>query len=189
MVSRRCVLLETDQTVLSVTPHKDEPGTIGSRLRKRRWTGSSPVEGTSSKRPNLRQTMSPDNKRNTHTESHTREVTAAPPQVTMNGKQKASPEVEREITKTTIEPSEPSPVPPTSTSAPDLAAVIANIIDHGEHVDNHWATQGYGYDRMAVDTESWPSVGASLHLKIQSLPILDNLVGTRRPKASPHLLT
>ena len=95
----------------------------------------------------------------------------------MNGTQKPLPEVERHTSKPASEPAEPTPLPPPSSSAPDLAAVIANIIDHGEHVDSHWAAQGYEYDGMAVGTEDWISVDASLHLKIQSLPILDNLVG------------
>lgn len=65
--------------------------------------------------------------------------------------------------------------PPAASAAPDLAAVIANIIDHGETVERHYANQAY--DEMGmVDTESWLSIGASLHLKVQSLPILDNLV-------------
>ena len=50
--------------------------------------------------------------------------------------------------------------------------IIEDIIDHGEHVDSL-----RGYDEMGfVDTESLPTLGASLHLKTQSLPILDNLV-------------
>ena len=97
----------------------------------------------------------------------------------MNGIQKHLPEIEHHSPKPAIESAEPATLAPASSSAPDLAAVIANIIDHGEHVDNHWAAQGYEYDGMAVDTEDWLSVDASLHLKIQSLPILDNLVRTR----------
>ena len=58
---------------------------------------------------------------------------------------------------------------------PDLAAVITRIIDHGEHIDNHYAARGYD-DMGMVDTESFLNLGASLHLKTQSLPILDNLV-------------
>ena len=58
---------------------------------------------------------------------------------------------------------------------PDLTAIITRIIDHGEHIDNHYAAQGYDVMGM-VDTESFLPLGASLHLKTQSLPILDNLV-------------
>ena len=57
----------------------------------------------------------------------------------------------------------------------DINSVIAEIIDHGETVENHCASQGYAAMGM-VDTESYSQLGASLHLKLQSLPILDNLV-------------
>lgn len=176
-----CVNPETGHDAKLTAPHEAEVGTIGSRLRKRRRTGSSPVEGTPSKRPNTRQTTSPDSKRNTHTqiETQARESTLPPTHPTMNGTAEPLPEVvEREIHKPAIEPAEPAPLPAASSSAPDLAAVIANIIDHGEHVDNHWAAQGYEYDGTAVDSDDWLSVGASLNLKIQSLPILDNLVSS-----------
>lgn len=167
-----------------------EAGTIGSRLRKRRRTGTPPADGipTASKRPNLRQTLSPDNKR-IHAEAPLRETPLASKPLT-NGKHKLSPEAARTVA--TPEPAppfqpqqqeqEPQPSqhqsqysPPAASAAPDLAAVIANIIDHGETVERHYANQAY--DEMGmVDTESWLSIGASLHLKVQSLPILDNLV-------------
>lgn len=57
-----------------------------------------------------------------------------------------------------------------SSAGPDLAAVIANIIEHGEAVERRYNEMGY------VDTESFGYLGASHHLKTQSLPILDNLV-------------
>ena len=59
--------------------------------------------------------------------------------------------------------------------SPDLAAVISEIIEHGEQVDNHLAAT-QGYEDMGVDTESFLPQGSSLHLKTSSLPILDNLV-------------
>lgn len=58
---------------------------------------------------------------------------------------------------------------------PDLATVISNIITHGETIDNHYAAHGLN-ELGIVDTESFLPLGASMHLKIQSLPILDNLV-------------
>lgn len=94
----------------------------------------------------------------------------------MNGIQKHVPEIEHHSPKPPTPAAELATLAPAPASAPDLASVIASIIDHGEHVDNHWGAQGYEYDGMAVDTEDWLSVDASLHLKIQSLPILDNLV-------------
>lgn len=65
--------------------------------------------------------------------------------------------------------------PPPSAHPPDINTVIADIINHGETVESHCASQGYAAMGM-VDTESYSQLGASLHLKLQSLPILDNLV-------------
>ncbi len=72
-------------------------------------------------------------------------------------------------------PSKPWERPSYASVGPDLEAVITKIIDHGETIDHLYATQGYD-DMGIVDTESFVSLGASLHLKTQSLPILDNLV-------------
>ena len=57
----------------------------------------------------------------------------------------------------------------------DMQAVIKRIVHHSEHVDSHYASQSYN-EMGTVDTESFLPLGASLHLKTQSLPILDNLV-------------
>ena len=66
--------------------------------------------------------------------------------------------------------------PPLQGAQPqDINTVIADIINHGETVENHCGSQGYATMGM-VDTESYSQLGASLHLKLQSLPILDNLV-------------
>ena len=54
-----------------------------------------------------------------------------------------------------------------SSGALDLSSVITNIIHYGEQVDSM-----YGYEN-AIKLP----LGASLKLKTQSLPILDNLVG------------
>lgn len=64
---------------------------------------------------------------------------------------------------------------PQGASPPDINTVIADIINHGETVESHCASQGYAAMGM-VDTESYSQLGASLHLRLQSLPILDNLV-------------
>lgn len=63
---------------------------------------------------------------------------------------------------------------PQGAHPPDINTVIADIINHGETVESHCASQGYAAMGM-VDTESYSQLGASLHLKLQSLPILDNL--------------
>ncbi|KAL8827389.1 MAG: hypothetical protein Q9191_003214 [Dirinaria sp. TL-2023a] len=57
---------------------------------------------------------------------------------------------------------------------PDLATVISNIIEHGETIDSHYAAHGLN-ELGIVDTESFRPLGASMHLKTQSLPILENL--------------
>lgn len=54
--------------------------------------------------------------------------------------------------------------------SPDLAALIRNIVERGEAIDKRYGEMGY------VDTESFVPLGATLHLKVQCLPILDNLV-------------
>lgn len=59
---------------------------------------------------------------------------------------------------------------PLATVSPDLAALIRNIVERGEAIDRRYSEMGY------VDTESFVPLGASLHLKVQCLPILDNLV-------------
>lgn len=64
---------------------------------------------------------------------------------------------------------------PQDAHPPDINTVIADIINHGETVESHCASQGYAAMGM-VDTESYSQLGASLHLRLQSLPILDNLV-------------
>lgn len=63
-------------------------------------------------------------------------------------------------------------------AAPDLSTVIESIIKHGETIDEHYAAKGLN-ELGIVDTESFVPLGASAHLKIQSLPILDNLVGSK----------
>ncbi|KAK3172265.1 hypothetical protein OEA41_005585 [Lepraria neglecta] len=70
-----------------------------------------------------------------------------------------------------------SSVPPPIAGGPyaaDFNGIITDITNHEETVDSHYASQGY--DAMGtVDTESFHQLGANLHLKTQSLPILDNL--------------
>ena len=58
---------------------------------------------------------------------------------------------------------------------PDLSTVIDSIIKHGETIDEHFAAKGLN-ELGVVDTESFLPLGASAHLKLQSLPILENLV-------------
>lgn len=53
---------------------------------------------------------------------------------------------------------------------PNLATIIANIIEHAEAIERRYREMG------PVDTEGFTFLNASHHLKLQSLPILDNLV-------------
>ena len=62
-----------------------------------------------------------------------------------------------------------------SDTGPDLQAVMTRIIDHGESVDNQYAAHGEHPSDM-LEAEGLLSLGATVQLKIQSLPILDNLV-------------
>ena len=140
------------------------------------------------KRPNVRQTASPETKRENTERTPQSALAVITPKV--NGRQRTTPNmVQQAPVPPTPQPAidhVSQPIGETSQSAlnlhahsastsntPDLAAVIASIIDHGENVDSHF--RGYSVMGM-VDTESFLPLGASLHLKTQSLPILDNLV-------------
>ena len=186
-----------------------ENGTIGSRLRKRRRTGSSPTETTPSapKPTSLRKTTSPNTKRRSNDVALQKTTHDNPQDAAIQNTPKRSPQhvslfptqnttsntpprdlviLETQADADTEQshmlhgtptepPSKPQERPSYASVGPDLEAVINKIIDHGETVDHHYATQGYD-DMGMVDTESFVSLGASLHLKTQSLPILDNLV-------------
>ena len=58
---------------------------------------------------------------------------------------------------------------------PDINAVISQIIDHGETVDNQSAGSK-GSAAGIANSDGIIPLGASHQLKVQSLPILDNLV-------------
>lgn len=60
-------------------------------------------------------------------------------------------------------------------SAPDFNTVIADIINHGETVDNHYATRGFD-DFSMLANGHFQHISASFTLKTQSLPVLENLV-------------
>ncbi|KAL8705213.1 MAG: hypothetical protein Q9201_001669 [Fulgogasparrea decipioides] len=71
--------------------------------------------------------------------------------------------------------------PPTSEGAnnpvgphPDMHAVINKIIDHGESVDNQCAARNDNVAGLA-NPNTTLGLGASSQLKVQSLPILENL--------------
>ena len=68
---------------------------------------------------------------------------------------------------------------PDNHGAPDFNAVIADIINHGETVDNQYAVRHYE-DVPMPQAGNFPLSSASFKLKTQSLPVLENLVSLRR---------
>lgn len=71
--------------------------------------------------------------------------------------------------------SDAEPANEVAESNPDMNAVLTQIIDHGETLDNQHAGRR-GNAAGLANGEVILSLGASLQLKLQSLPILDNLV-------------
>ena len=62
-----------------------------------------------------------------------------------------------------------------ASQVPDHNGDTVGMSHRGETVDSH--QESHTYDVVGtVDTESFHDMGASFHLKTQSLPILDNLV-------------
>ena len=168
--------------------------TIGSRLRKRRRTSPMPNEdsGDSPPPPKRAQSTRGASTRGKRGQAATSQpstslieirppVHAAPPEI------EPSPPIASPVPAPSIQqpPQEmptsddqlPIQEPPAQGAADptDINSVIAEIINHGETVESHCASQGYAAMGI-VDTESYSQLGASLHLKLQSLPILDNLV-------------
>ncbi|MCJ1268489.1 TTAGGG repeat binding factor [Lobaria immixta] len=183
--------------------NEDQVETIGSRLRKRRRIESSPKEKASStpKRANQKKPVSLESKRpqtnlapkgkqpvtpsyslystpyssirpfpvhqGEHATNGPQEAPAVPePEV--NGVVKGPFEVAEGATSLNAS-SQTQQYMPLATVSPDLAALIRNIVERGEAIDKRYGEMGY------VDTESFVPLGASLHLKVQCLPILDNL--------------
>lgn len=168
--------------------------TIGSRLRKRRRTSPMPNEDSETtppppKRAQPHRGAPTRGKRGEAAISQLSVSTHSPaePQPAMHAASPA-PITSPPVVSPAVAPSvqqHPQDAPTSSNQsgqqsplgAPpsDINAVITDIINHGETVESHYASQGYAAMGM-VDTESYSQLGASLHLKLQSLPILDNLV-------------
>ena len=171
--------------------------TIGSRLRKRRRTSSMPNEDSEDSPPPSKRAQA-----TRRTSTRGKRGQAATPQKSETASSRAEPQPA--VHAAPLEPNPPPPAiappdpvlsiqqaPPEVATAnqhspngqspgqdapqADINTVIADIINHGETVESHCASQGYATMGM-VDTESYSQLGASLHLKLQSLPILDNLV-------------
>lgn len=169
--------------------------TIGSRLRKRRRTSPTPNDesGDSSPPPKRAQPTRGASTRGKRGQAATAQQnmpasSPAEPQTSVDAapsEPRNSPPIASPVSAPNVQqPPEESPTaqlhptrqrPPQGAHPLDINTVIADIINHGETVESHCASQGYAAMGM-VDTESYSQLGASLHLKLQSLPILDNLV-------------
>lgn len=173
----------------------EQDGTIGSRLRKRRRTGSSPTDRANqpSNSPNVQNTTSPERKHSRTTRprqssSHTLELhtngghsdsTISSPRSSISSLRSiaaatgSGPLVHLcHLTKTPIVPSQQQ-VPIDPAFAPAINLTIQNIINHGEHVDS---LRGRDEGWENGDVEYSDTAGASPDLKKDSLPILNNLV-------------
>ena len=60
-----------------------------------------------------------------------------------------------------------------TSSASDMVALMMSIVDRGERIDS---ARSLDSDYNVMDVDGLPTWGSSVHLKAQSLPILDNLV-------------
>jgi len=159
-----------------------DPSTIGSRIRKRRRTGDSPVE-TNSKviKTTLSQSRSPELHR----------VEAVTPQNSLDQQQEpfylGSNGNLDQLTSPTMDAMDSMDTGhlQAGDSAYDSRVglndsdIYEEIIHHAEtteknYYDQHSSSNGSGL--AAAEADSYVAVDASLHLKIQSLPILDNLL-------------
>lgn len=168
--------------------------TIGSRLRKRRRTSPLPHDedtedmSTTPKRANSRKTVSGRGKRGQadtlgqemiHSSNTEMQASSEDLPKTENSSPKAPPPV----TGPSEQPRQEEPASHQlprfeqrsiqGVSTPDINDVVAGIMNHGDTVDT-FAAQSNAIGM--VDTESFRRLGASLHLKTQSLQVLDNLV-------------
>lgn len=165
---------------------------IGSRLRKRRRTDSSPTDDSP---PPPKRSQS----RKVTASSGKQQQAASPPQ-TVSSASNTKPQLSRQanppfvvepdqddllamqleeaIASESVLPEAPTITQPQSGEAPqvpDHNGDTAGMRHRGETVDTNQDSQTYDVVGT-VDTESFHDMGASFHLKTQSLSILDNLV-------------
>ena len=165
---------------------------IGTRLRKRRRTDSSPTDDSP---PAPKRSQS--KKATASSDKH--QQAASPPQATSSSSktkpklpQQANPpfaiepdqddllaiQLEQAIASESALPEAATITQPQSAGAPQVPAHngdTAGKSNREETIESH--QDSHTYDVMGiVDTESFHHMGASSHLKTQSLPILDNLV-------------
>jgi len=156
--------------------------TIGSRLRKRRRTNSSAPEDSPppSKRVQVKKSA---------TKKGTATRTIEPSNAATQDRQEMPAENVYDTAQSSHLPHKtdgeeeivgqrPSSRLAEGDGAHIFHAVIADIINHGETVDNHYATRSYG-DISMMNNGNFQHISASFNLKAQSLPVLDNLVSFR----------
>ena len=173
-------------------PRNKGTESIGSRLRKRRRTDSSPTDDSP---PPPKRSQS----RKATASSGKHQQAASPPQAASSASntklklsQQANPtfviepdqddllamQLEQAIASESALPEAATITQPQSGEAsqvPDHNGDTVGMSHRGETVDSH--QESHTYDVVGtVDTESFHDMGASFHLKTQSLPILDNLV-------------
>ncbi|MCJ1473293.1 TTAGGG repeat binding factor [Lambiella insularis] len=203
-----------DSSNLDAASH-DTSDTIGSRLRKRRRTHSTPSHESSPsrKRLSLPKTASPESKRTSpdrkRTSSYTKHISPKVRPLSIirgnhpgngpfaNGNVQLRLDATSSLldmtqdainaSETPLQPTLPIPppdlqllssdheaalkqAPPENVS--DMAALMMRIVDRGEQIDN---AQELDNEYSMTDPEDLPITGSSMHLKAQSLPILDNL--------------
>ena len=165
---------------------------IGTRLRKRRRTDSSPTDD-SPPAPKRSQSQKATASSDKHQQA------ASPPQAASSASktkpklpQQANPpfaiepdqddllamQLEQAIASESALPEAATITQPQSAEAPqapDHNGDTAGKSNREETIDSHHDSQTYEVMGI-VDTESFHHMGASSHLKTQSLPILDNLV-------------
>ncbi|KAL8698842.1 MAG: hypothetical protein Q9224_001665 [Gallowayella concinna] len=163
----------------------------GSRSRKRRRSASPSLDDSArtGKRRNARTAPSPAAKEPSTTSRNTEashekaaphadrpdQQTASSPALLEGGNE--DQDGYGQIFQQSLEAREHSPATSDIVSAqrsPDMHAVMSRILDHGETVDSQYAAHG---ENVTGPDHGHGIVlqGASLQLKVQSLPILDNL--------------
>ena len=195
MGQKHDILTSHDQAAAAPLPIDvlvgQERVTSHTRIRKRRRSASSAIDETEPnlKRPDARKAHSPISKRtptttNTNTQGprdgnpcqgipHSKQDATIK---TLGGNERQDDDPLRKILQ---EDSGGSSISGNGSFVaepnPDMHAVISKIIDHGETVDSQYGAHGDNANGLAQVEGILPQ-GASKQLKIQSLPILDNLV-------------
>ncbi|KAL8885749.1 MAG: hypothetical protein Q9215_006436 [Flavoplaca cf. flavocitrina] len=169
---------------------QDERLATHTRQRKRRRSASPTIDGSSrpSKRSNLQKAPSPAAKRispteengpySPHNTSPCQGVRSSEQEATSNFRREDESGDEATLRRILQGHSEEASLSENEDFAdgasPNMHAVMSKIIDHGETIDNQYEVSGEIPTGLARNRNTI-SQGASLQLKIQSLPILDNL--------------